>query len=253
MAQYLGDSGKTCLMKKISLLSIIICLIFSCSKTNDIVNVDCSQYYLPAEPVICEGTFCQSDTCQTYLNIWKSLVMSRNQISEVWFDNHITACNTYINKWNSGLSFRVSYTVKIDWAEVKLGDTFIIWLSPSTSGMYPSLYLPRNSLLTQNQINSASNLMAFSSRINTISPLSRLRFNSEDEALYILLRASHTDKFCSTELYYEQPHMIDPPGGHPFLRATGILNMKENKCVTSQVDLLTGEFEVIYNPCYIIN
>jgi hypothetical protein len=240
-------------MKKISLLSITICLIFSCSKTNDIINVDCSQYYLPEEPIVCEGTFCQSDTCQTYLNIWKSLVMSRNQISEAWFDNHITACKTGIDRWNSGLSFRINYTVKIEWAEVRLWDDFIIWLSPSTSGLYPSLTLPRNTLLTKDHINSAANIMAFSSRINTISPVSRLRYSSEDDALFILLRAAHTAQFCSTELYYENPHLVAPPNGHPFLRASGILDMKENKCVTGQVDLLTGEFEIIYNPCYIIN
>ncbi len=238
-------------MKKIIIISVLICIIFSCSKT-DIQKVDCSIYSIPIEPVICSRTFCQSDTCQTYLIIWKNLLMSRNQMSQDYFDNHITPCKTSLDKWDSGISFRISYNVKIDWAEVQLWDQFIIWLSPNTSGVYPSLNLPRNSLLTKDQINSAANIMAFSTRINTISSIKSIKYNSLNEAMKALSRSSGVDKLCRSEFYYEQPHMVIPPIGHPFLRAYGVLNWDENSCITSQMNLYTGEVKVITDPCMII-
>jgi len=240
-------------MKNIILLSTLICLIFSCSENNDIPDIDCSRYYLPEEPATCIGTLCQSDTCQTYLNVWKYLLMNRNQMSENYFNNHITPCKSKIDKWNSGLSFRINYMVRIDWAEVELWDTFIIWLAPSTSGSYSSLSLPRSYLLSKDHINSAVNIMAFSSRMNTIAPISKLRFNSPDKAIDVLKRAAHMDKFCKTELFYAQPHMVIPPDGHPFLKVSSVLNWDENSCIHGQIDLYTGEFEITPVNCFIIN
>jgi hypothetical protein len=168
-----------------------------------------------------------------------------------YFDNHITPCMTSINKWNSGISFRVSYRVKIDWSEVMLWDQFIIWISPSTSGLYPSLNLPRNTLLTKDQISTAASLMAFSTRINTISSISNLKYQSLDEAMNTLIRASGVDKLCTSEIFYERPNMVEPPSGHPFLQSNGALSWDRNECITSQIDLYTGEVNVVFDPCMI--
>ena len=137
--------------------------------------------------------------------------------------------------------------------EVKLWDQFIIWLSPSTSGLYPSLTLPRNSLLTKDQINSAISLMAFSSSLNTVSSIKTLKYNSLLDAKNAMNKASGTDTLCTYEFFYERPHMVIPPSGDPFLRGYGILNWDENRCITSQMNLLTGEVKVTFGVCYIIN
>jgi len=134
-----GNKLKYTMKKAISIYFLIL-LIYACSKTDDrqkeLLKCDCSAYLAPSEPVTCSGTLCQSDTCQTYFSIWKELLLSRNQMSQDYFNSHITPCNTSIDKWNDGITFRISYKVKIEWAEVLLGDQFIIWLSPSTSGLY---------------------------------------------------------------------------------------------------------------------
>jgi hypothetical protein len=238
-------------MKKTILISILICLIFSCSKTDVSLKEDCTCYAETLEPEVCNGTLSQNDTCQTYLGIWKDLLLSRNQMTQDYFNNHITPCNTSIDKWNDVISFWISYKVKIEWSEVLLWDQFIIWLSPSTSGQYPSLTLPRNSLLTKNQINSAANIMAFSSRINTISSINKLKYHSLNDAMKVIVRSSGVDKFCTCEIFYEHPHMVIPPIGHPFLRSYGVLNWDENKCITCQMNLYTGEIKVSNNPCMI--
>lgn len=239
-------------MKKISLLSILICSIFSCSKTNDILKCDCSFYSQTFEPVVCDGTLSQNDTCQNYLSVWKDLLLSRNLMNQEYFNNHITPCNTSMDKWKDGISFRITYKVKIEWSEVLLWDDFIIWLSPTTSGLYPSLTLPRNSLLTKDQINSAANIMAFSSSINKISSINNIKYHSLNDAMKALIRSSGVDTLCTSEIFYEQPHMVIPPIGHPFLRSYGVLSWDENKCITSQMNLYTGEVKVLFNQCMII-
>jgi hypothetical protein len=243
-------------MKKAISICFLILLVYACSKTDDrqkeTLKCECAGYLTPSEPVACSGTLCQSDTCQTYFTIWKDLLMSRNQMSKDYFDNHITPCNTSIDKWDDGISFRIYYKVKIEWAEILLGDQFIIRLSPSTSGLYPSLSLPRDTLLTKDQINSAFSLMAFSSSMNTISSINELKYHSLTEALNAVIRGSGVDTLCTSDLYYDPPQMDLAESGQPYIRAYGILNWNENKCITSQMNLYTGEVKVIFNQCMII-
>jgi len=172
-------------------------------------------------------------------------------MTQDYFNNHITPCYSHIDKWNDGFSFRITYRIKIDWAEDLSGDQLIIWLAQSTSGLYPSINLPRTTLLTKDQINSALNLMAFSSSLNTISPVNQLKYQSFDDAMSDLIRASGVDNLCTGEIYYDRPHMVVPPSGHPHLRSYGTISDKENKCITSELDLVTGEPNIIINPCII--
>lgn len=238
-------------MKQISLLSLFICLLFSCDKTNDILKVDCPSGPLSLEPVVCNPTLCQSDTCQTYFGIWKQLFLERNHMTQDYFDNHITLCNTNIDKWNDGFSFRITYRIKIDWVEDLLGDQFIIWLAPTTTGLYPSIILPRSTLLTKDQINAALGLMAFSSSMNTVYSINQLMYSSFEDAMRDLLSAAGVDKLCTSEIFYMQPHMVVPPNGHPFLRSSGTISEEENKCIRAEVDLVTGEHNINNYPCVI--
>jgi hypothetical protein len=173
-------------------------------------------------------------------------------MSPDYFDNHITPCNTNIDKWDDGISFRIYYKVKIDWAEVLMGDQFIIWLSPSTSGLYPSLSLPRDTLLTKEQINTSFSLLAFSSSMNVISSINELKYHSNAEAMTALIRGSGVDTLCTSDLYYNPPNLGLAPSGQPYLRAYGILNWNENKCITGQLNLYTGEVKTTFNQCMII-
>jgi hypothetical protein len=238
-------------MKQISLIIFFICLLFSCIETREIVKIDCPYGTSSIEPVVCNSTLCQSDTCQKYFEIWEQLFLEKNQMTQDYFNNHITPCNSRIDKWDDGFSFRITYKNKIDWAENLFGDQFIIWLASSTSGLYPSISLPRSTLLTKDQINSALGLMAFSSSLNTVYPINQLKYSSFEDANKDLLRATGVDKFCTSEIYYMPPHLVVPPNGHPFLRSDGTISEEENKCIRAEVDLVTGEYNVDYHPCII--
>lgn len=237
-------------MRQISVISLLLFLLFSCEKKNGL-KTDCFGDPPVLHPVTCNANLCQSDTCQTYLAIWKQLFLEKNHMSQEYFNDHITPCSSHINKWADGFSYRISYKIKFDWVEVSESDQLIIWLHPSTAGLYPSLSLPRNTLLSKNQISSALTLMAFSSSLNTIDPLSRLKFSSYDEAMADLADAAGVENFCGSEIFYEGPHMVDPPSGHPILRATATISEKENNCISATVDLVTGENEIQDYPCVI--
>jgi hypothetical protein len=212
---------------------------------------DCPSGQPSLQPAVCNSTLCQSDTCQTYLTVWKEIFLERNHMTQEYFNNQITPCYSHLDKWNSGISFRITYKIKIDWAEVIIGDQFIIWLAQSTSGLYPSITLPGNSLLTKNHINSALDLMAFSSSLYTVNPINHLKYDSFDGAMSDLIKASGVNKFCSNAIFYERPQMLVSPSGHPFLKSFATLSEQENKCVEGKIDLVTGDPVINYTQCYI--
>lgn len=240
-------------MKRILSVSIILLFLFSCSKTKeqnqDILKVDTSHCAPSANAINCSGILCQSDTCQTYFAIWKSQFLSKNQMSSDYFSSHVTPCQSQLYNWVDGISFEISYKVKVDWAEAVLTDRFAIWLSKTTLGLYPSLSLSRNSLLTNDQISSLFSIQAFNSSINTVSSASQLKYSSLNDAMKALIKASNVDTLCAGDVFYQNQNLLAPPHGNPCIEASGALNWNENKCITSSLDLLTGEASVFYNVC----
>ena len=193
---------------------------------------------------------CDSEECNTYFNIWKELIISRNQLTEDYFNNHIFPYKTEIDSWNDGKSFRVEYKVKIGWAEANLSDQFIVWLDPSTTGLYPSKPTPRSTNLSKIQINSLLDIFAFSSSIHKIAKIDHLKYNSREEAIEVLRDSSGVNNLGYGEVAYENPS-FNIILGHPFLKVSATINMNENKCMSGKIDLVTGEVEVREQPCVI--
>lgn len=217
-------------MKKITLIVLFLTFIFSCEK----VTTD----------------FCDSEECNTYFKIWKDLIISRNQLSESYFNEHVFPYRTEIDSWNDGKSFRVDYKIKIDWAEANLGDQFIIWLDPSTVGLYPSKPTPRSTNLSKAQINSLLDIFAFSSSIHKVAKIDHLKYDSREEAIRVLQVASGVENLGSGEVSYQNPSFnIDL--GHPFLKVFATLNRNENKCLSGKLNLITGDSEIREQPCAI--
>lgn len=215
-------------MKKTILICFFFTFLFSCEKTD----------------------LCESENCTTYYNIWKDLFISRNRLTEGYFNKHIAATYSEIDTWNDGQSFRVEYKVKIDWAEANLSDQFIIWIDPSTAGLYPSLQLPRSTWLNRSQINSAIDLFAFSSSIYKVAMVDHLKYSSRKEAKAVLEEASGVNNLEDGEIYYESPSFNECLG-HPFLRITDEIDISKNECISCKLDLVTGEKEVNNVPCWI--
>ncbi len=199
----------------------------------------------------CYGELCTSDTCENYFTIWKELFISNNQMTEDYFDNHIFPCMTILHKWNSGISFRISYQIIIDWVEAWVQDDFII-LIDSAENHFPHLDLPRDTLLSKDQIEMAVSGGAFSSRMHKVEPIDHLKFPTLQNALDTLISTAGVDTLCSRSIYYESHSKNSPSNGHPYLEANAFLNLKENQCIYTDIDLVTGEIKIRHDLCMII-
>jgi hypothetical protein len=240
-------------MKRILSISIILFIVFSCSKTNDtgrdIIKIDRSHCADTVYSYSCSGTLCKSDTCVKYNAIWKDQFLSRNQMSPDYFNSHITPCSSRLVNWVDGISYEVTYRVKVDWSEVVVTDRFAIWLSKTTLGLWPTVDVPRNSLLTADQVASLFSLQAFSSSINKINQNNQLKYSSLQAAMSALINAARVDTLCTGSVFYQNPGVAATSAGDPFLEGSGAINWNENKCITCQINLITGETDVFYNAC----
>ena len=216
-------------MKKIFVIVSLLTVIFSCEK--------------PTE-------FCNSEECQKYYSIWKELFISRNNLTAGYFDEHIFPYLTETTSWNDGKSFRVEYIVRIDWAEARLADQFIIWIDPSTAGLYPSVPTPRSTYLSKDQINKLLDLFAFSSSLYKVEGIDHLKYSTREEAVKVLEAASGINNFDGWEVYFKSPGFMEYPG-HPFLRVSATIDKSKNECLSGNINLVTGETVIRNRPCAI--
>jgi len=228
---------------------ILVCL--TCTKENyswrDDPSLWTSQY--PPSEVICDGPPFNNDTCQTYYDIWKDLFLTKNQISQEYFDSHITQGRTLLHRWNDGISFDIEFTVKVDWAEKKLDDQFVIYIF---SKCFPQLDVPRDTLLTKSQIDTIVSGFYFSSHIYKVNPVDELKYSSLEEAVKALRQASGNNSIDTGSVFYEQGDNDSLTIGNPCLESHGTINWNANQCISCYLDLVTGKTMVEPTYCYII-
>ena len=233
--------------KFILILAVLLVTMYSCNK--EIVKqkriVECTQLgdyaYLDNYNF---GLPCISDSCKAYQAIWKELFLEKNNINQDYFDNHIVLCNSSIDTWNDGISFRICYKIKIDWAIAYNCDQFIIKIN-GNNGIYPTLNLPRNVYLSKSDISKAINFHAFSSDLINLSNIELLKFNSLDNALQKLITDSKVNTLCSNRIF------VDNISGHIMLEAHATYINEFNSCITGTIDLINGNTVVMDVPCWI--
>lgn len=236
--------------KEISIFLISIVLItifFSCKKDNQEVQertVTCTPQYSEYKSLdtFKIDTISTSEICTGYFNIWKKIFKEQNNISDTFFDEHIIIRSSFLHFWNHGVSYRVSYYFKMDWATVSNSDKFIVKIY-SSNNSYQSL--PREVYLSEEEIRYALNQ---SSSLSDIIPLStsNLMFTSMDNALNHLIEAAKVETLCTSYIY------LDDKDGHIKLEAWAEYENEENSCIKGLIDLISGETKVVDFPCMII-
>lgn len=202
--------------------------------------------------ITCTGSICQSDTCKTYFGIWKELFLAKNQMTEDYFNKHLTVCNTATYKYaNQGFQFELAYKLNIDWFETKFEEGFMIWLFPSYLQNNPAINLPSNILLSKDQISANISNPFFSDLLHTISSIDHLNYSSRQEALLVLAHTAGVNNMCSNYVSVQYQDAVNPPIGHPILNASAALSGKENQCVSGTMDLATDYLEVAKGACFI--
>lgn len=240
-------------MKNISPICIIFLIIFSCSKTGELIEVDCSHSLDYPALVTCSGSICHSDTCNIYLGIWKELFLTKNQMTDQYFTNHITLCKIATYKYaNQGIQFEIAYKFSINWFETSFEEGFMIWLDPAYLQNNPSVNLPGVTLLSKDQISNNIDNPFFGYAIHTISPIDHLKYSSRKEAINAMARAAGVNNMCASTLSIQYQNKDNPSLGHPILEASAVLNWDENRCVSGIMDLSTDYLQTEKQACFII-
>jgi len=193
---------------------------------------------------------CDSQVCVEYQNIWKELFLTRNNITNEYFDEHITITHTNISSWNEGESFRIDYYVEIDWAKISAHDQFIIKKSPNAPP-YPSLNIPVDTYLTKEDIKKAVNHLAFSSYMTRMYQYNHLKYSSKHKAIKAVKSFIPYKNPSLKRLYYKQDKYNLTSNGHPFFEGGGTINNENNECFNCEIDLITGEITYHKTVCWI--
>jgi hypothetical protein len=186
--------------------------------------------------------------CETYLPIWREMVIARSGIDATYFDAHVVPLTASIDTWNEGRSLRVRYRFTIDWASFEREDVMIVFIDPNAAP-YPSLGVPRGTPLDATQIARAADGSAWGTAITAISRVDGLRFRTQDEALAALRAQPDGGALEVEEMSFNRPGMLPRENGHPHLHARSPESPSSNRCSRGMIDLVTGEAHVIVDAC----
>ena len=229
---------------------MVTAFLFSCKKSNEEQEkriTKCSQSgeydYLDNYKI---DSLCTSELCSKYLEIWKELFKEKNNLNDDYFINHIQLCESEVNPWKNGISFRICYKIGVEWAIAYACDQFIIKINKDNH-YYPALDLPRDEYLSKEKIRIAVENRAFSSNMTNLSHSDHLKFTSMGNAMSSLIKTANVNTLCMNMIY------IDKTSGNITLEAWAEYENEENSCIRGSIDLITGKAEVTDTPCYIIN
>ncbi|MEQ1855704.1 MAG: hypothetical protein ABL963_04485 [Longimicrobiales bacterium] len=204
---------------------------------------------LPSESAsllsLCAST---APECQTYLPIWRELVIARSGIDVPYFDAHVVPLTASIDTWNDGRSLRVRYRFTIDWASFEREDVMIVFIDPSAAP-YPSLGVPLGTPLDAAQIARAADGSAWGTSVSAIQRVDALGFRSQDEALAALRAHPDGGALQPQEISFNRPGMFPRENGHPHLHARSAESLTANQCASGMIDLVTGEIHVTVDAC----
>ncbi|MCB9230925.1 MAG: hypothetical protein H6581_04645 [Bacteroidia bacterium] len=195
-------------------------------------------------------TLCESPVCDKYITIWENLFKSRNQISDEWFNQHVSLVSTETTSWVENESFLVHYQISIDWAKIDLHDKLAIKIHQDEL-YFPKGTLPLNLELNEAEINLCLDHLAFGSQMATVNPISELRFSSRKQALAELERLADHVQLKPRELYFKKQKPTFNANGNPYLPAFGVIDNEANQCISGEIDLVTGIGEINLTTCRI--
>jgi len=228
------------------LIPFLICFIFSCEEEQQherMVTCEQEDDYASLDNYKID-TLCTDSICIEYQSVWKELLMEQNNLTEQYFENHIELFQSRLQNWVQGISFRICYKVKINWAIAYVCDQFIIKIDKEST-LFTSL--PRDTYLSKDEIKYAVSKHAFSSDIIRLSNIETLQFDSLKHAIQYLINKANVNTMCSKRVF------ISESTGNLLLEAWGEYVNEYNSCIKGSLDLITGETYITDTNCFIIN
>jgi len=196
-------------------------------------------------------TLCTTSECDQYLDTWKDYFLEINEMTEAYFDEHVTPTETFMRSNDNGQSFNIRYEVEIDWLTVEVRDKFQVFINPGVD-KFPQLNLPKDEFLFDNSVKAILDVFAFESNVTRVASTEKLGFTSQKKALKALqdLTGENVDfrryEYKDARLTYD-PYIDDDyidtasgeRGAHPYMY--GVKEVGDNDCVCGEIDLVSGK------------
>jgi hypothetical protein len=186
--------------------------------------------------------------CEKYFDIWKKEQLSRNKYSVSYFTKHIYPKTISLDKWDTGESFRIDYTININDILIQTHDSFLVKLNPNEDT--GDMNFPRNTYLDKKNVSAIIDNLAFNSEFTLFKPVDNFYFETKEKALEAIT-AELGDGFEFSEVRYKSDFSnIENPVRVPILTANN--NSKcatENKRKTAYVNLETGTITTTDDVC----
>jgi hypothetical protein len=195
-----------------------------------------------------ENNSCVDDARTAYyLDFWKTEFLKRNSMSPTYFDAHISQIEPSANCWNSGITFRVSYRVTIDWAEIDNYDEFIVKLYPSDA--YKYLNIPRDTFLDASQMQVILDKEIWFSAIGPVNPITSLKYGSYNDAVKAFRDSVKSGVIFPDRISYFVPGHLPRKNGNPFFLGSGTIDRSLKRCIQGNFDLATGKSSADTTAC----
>ncbi|MEK8029880.1 hypothetical protein AACH06_03520 [Ideonella sp. DXS29W] len=185
-----------------------------------------------------------------WLALWRDEFLRRHGINaaemaqRVEVQGHEVECG-----WNSGLAWRVNYTVAYGWARVATHDELVLTLYSSTDE-YRHLNLARDRLWLPSEILRAADARVGPAQLQKHDLSAKPAFATEALAQERLVQELGGLKPQRSEFGQLRQHCAKPcTPGHPTLQGHATVDEARNQCRSAELDLLTGQAWVRDDPC----
>jgi hypothetical protein len=194
-------------------------------------------------------SICTSEICSTYTAVWKELFIIRNNMTEEYFDEHVTIVSSETTPLDrEGVRFLLGYRIQNEWAIAEWGAGFVIKIAEDDT-RYPEVGLPRGMFLTIGEVEKVIDTPGFNSWIGKAPKTGPLKYSSMNEALHSLIEAACVDTMCFSRVFLSL-HL-----GTLTMEAYAAYEDEDNSCIKGTIDLITGYTSVkdvscdkIYSP-----
>lgn len=173
-----------------------------------------------------------------YTMFWRTVLAESSGVSEAVLTPLIQVDETEITTWNSGKTFQIRYTIKMDWLTIKREDKFMVWINESESA-YRHLGLPRDTWLSGPDLKKVIAKNVFDTAIGRVDPKIKPAFASLDEAKAFVCKENKLASLNRAEITFNVPGKIPREDGLPYLVWFAVLDEKANKGMKGYLNLVT--------------
>ncbi len=186
------------------------------------------------------GTRTDQEMMAEYTKLWRSALAESSGIPESALAPLLHVDATEINTWNSGKTFRVGYTLRLDWLTIQREDKLMVWINESESA-YRHLGLPRDTWLTGPDLKTVIARKVFDTAIGRVDPGIKLAFSSLAEAKSLVCTENKLAALDRSEITFYVPGKVPREDGLPYLVWFAVLDEKANKCLKGYLNLATKD------------